>query len=85
MPNLEQLSLPPLKSSRWAAQEPKRLAASRAADWPPIVCVPSMPEAKQWGTVAIDVPFEAANDLLGVQLSRRFLAPPRFDYGQATN
>lgn len=43
-----------------------------------------MAEAEQWGRVAVDVPFEAANELLGVQLSRHFLAPPRFSYVYAT-
>ena len=37
---------------------------------PPVRVVDEMPESEQWAAVSIELPFEEANEVLGVQLDR---------------
>ena len=64
----------------WAAwlQEVALLAQHRAPGLPPIRIVSKMPISRRWGAVAVDLPFEPVNEVLGVQLDRRIISgvPP---------
>lgn len=37
---------------------------------PPVRVVDEMPESDEWAAVRIELPFEAANEVLGVQMDR---------------
>ena len=52
------------------SQELAELAQSRGPGLPPIKVTLGIPEADEWASVSVDMPFEAANDMLGVQLDR---------------
>ena len=51
-------------------QELAELAQSRGPGLPPIKVTVGMREADEWGSVSVEMPFEAANDMLGEQLDR---------------
>jgi hypothetical protein len=59
-------------------QEVALLAQHRALRLPPIIIVPEMPTSDRWAAVAVDLPFEAVNEVLGVQLERSIISgvPP---------
>lgn len=54
------------------------LAQHRAPGLPPIAIVPEMPVSNRWAAVAVDLPFGAVNEVLGVQLERSIISgvPP---------
>jgi hypothetical protein len=49
-------------------QELALLAHCRAPHLPRVRVVVEMPESDRWSVVNVDVPFESANHMLGVQL-----------------
>jgi hypothetical protein len=51
-------------------QEQAQLAQHRRPGMPPIRVVTEMPQSDQWAVVEVEVPFAAANDVLGVQVDR---------------
>jgi hypothetical protein len=59
-------------------QEVALLAQPRAPGLPPIRIVSEMPMSDRWAAVAVDLPFEAVNEVLGVQLERSIIrgVPP---------
>jgi hypothetical protein len=59
-------------------QEVALLAQHRAPGLPPIKIVPEMPISDRWAAVAVDLPFEPVNEVLGVQLERSIISgvPP---------
>jgi hypothetical protein len=54
------------------------LAQHRAPGLPPIEIVSEMPVSDRWAAMDVDLPFEAVNELLGVQLERSIVrgVPP---------
>jgi hypothetical protein len=54
-------------------QEVVLLAQQRGAGMPPIRVVADLPQSDQWAAVHVDLPFEAVNGALGVQLERSIM------------
>lgn len=51
----------------------ERLAARRPAGAPPVRVVRKIEESAAWGSMTVGIPFEPANDIVGVALSRKAL------------
>ena len=59
--------------SVFCLQEVALLAQHRAPGLPPIKVVSEMPVSDRWAAVAVDLPFESVNEVLGVQLERSII------------
>lgn len=57
----------PLQELNWLAASRQRMGM------PPISVVKEMPQSDKWAAVDIELPFEAVNDVLGVQLDRTIM------------